>query len=92
MDRPVIAGIISASGQIAAGVGFALERTGPGVYAIRFIEPCADTPPVLVTPGEPGRTVAAVATPAGAEVTLTDLTGTRTDGGFSFAALTPFSP
>jgi hypothetical protein len=88
----VIAGIVSGGGQIMAGIGFALNRTGPGVYAIRFIEPCTDTPVVFVTPGEPGRTVAAVATPSGAEVTLTDLTGTRTDGGFSFAAMMPFSP
>jgi hypothetical protein len=84
----VIRGIVSGSGQIVAGEGFGLTRTGPGVYAIRFIEPFAETPLVLVTPAEPARTVAAAGSPGGAEVTLTDLSGTRADGGFSFAVLT----
>jgi hypothetical protein len=84
----VISGVIGHDGMILAGKGFALERTGPGVYAIRFLEPAPDSPVVLVTPADPERTVAAVASAAGAEVTITDRMGTRTDGGFSFAVLT----
>jgi hypothetical protein len=85
----VIGGIVSSSGEIMAGTGFALMRTGPGVYAIRFIEPCPEAPLVLATPADPARTVAAIGTPAGVEITLTDLSGTRADGGFSFAVMAP---
>jgi hypothetical protein len=83
----VISGVIDRDGMILAGEGFALERTGPGVYAIRFLEPAPDFPVVLVTPMDPERSAAAAGTSAGAEITLTDRTGTRTDGGFSFAVL-----
>jgi hypothetical protein len=85
----MIAGIVTDNGRIVAGTGFALTRTGPGVYAIRFLEPCAETPVVLATPAEPARAIAVLASPAGAEVTLTDLSGTRADGGFAFSAITP---
>ncbi len=74
--------------MILAGEGFALERSGPGVYVIRFLEPAPDSPVVLATAAEPQRAIAAVGTAAGAEITLTDHVGTRTDGGFSFAVLT----
>jgi hypothetical protein len=83
----VISGVIDRDGMILAGEGFALERTGPGVYAIRFLEAAPEFPVVLVTPMDPERSVAAAATAAGAEVTLTDRNGTRADGGFSFAVL-----
>jgi hypothetical protein len=85
----VIAGIISGSAQIVAGMGFALTRTGQGVYAIRFIEPCVEAPVVLATSAGPARILAAVATTVGAEVTITALSGMRADGGFAFAAMTP---
>jgi hypothetical protein len=83
----VISGVIDQDGMILAGEGFALERTGPGVYTIRFLEPAPDRPVVLATPSEPERSIAAVAGAAGAEVTITDRMGTRTDGGFSFAVV-----
>ena len=83
----MIAGIVSGSGRIVTGAGFALTRTGPGTYTIRFLEPCAEAPVVLATPAEPGRAAAAAGTAAGAEITLTDHSGTRTDGGFAFAAI-----
>jgi hypothetical protein len=83
----VISGVIDRDGMILAGEGFALERSGPGVYAIRFLEPAPDFPVVLVTPMEPERRAAAAGTSAGAEITLTDGMGTRADGGFSFAVL-----
>jgi hypothetical protein len=84
----VISGVVDQDGMILAGEGFAFERVGPGVYAIRFLEPAPDFPVVLVTPMDPERIAAAAGTAAGAEVTLTDPTGTRADGGFSFAVLT----
>jgi hypothetical protein len=83
----VISGVIDHAGMILAGEGFALERTGPGVYAIRFLEPAPDFPVVLVTPMEPARTASAAATAGGAEVTIANHTGDVTDGGFSFAVL-----
>ena len=84
----MISGVVDRDGMILAGEGFALELTGPGVYAIRFLEPAPDFPVVLVTPMDPERSAAAAATAAGAEVTLTDRAGIRADGGFSFAVLT----
>jgi hypothetical protein len=92
METPVIGGIVSSSGQVMAGAGFALTRTGPGAYAIRFVEPCAEIPVILATATEPAHVVSAVATAAGAEVTITNLSGVRADGGFAFAAVTPASP
>jgi hypothetical protein len=83
----LISGVIDEHGQILAGEGFALERAGTGVYALRFLEPAPDFPVVLVTPMDPERLVAAAGTSAGAEVTLTDRMGTRVDGGFSFAVV-----
>jgi hypothetical protein len=84
----VISGVIDRDGMILAGEGFALERSGPGVYTLRFLEPAPDFPVALVTPMDPERMASAAATAAGVEITLTDHTGTRTDGGFSFAVLT----
>jgi hypothetical protein len=85
----MIAGSVSSDGEVTAGFGFALTRTGPGVYAIRFIEPFADTPVVVATPADAGRTIAAIGTTIGAEVTLTDLSDKRADGGFAFAVMAP---
>ena len=83
----MIKGIVSESGSVVAGQGFALERTGPGVYTILLLEPASDAPVVLVTPTEPSRSAAAIGTAAGAEIMLTDHNGTFVDGGFSFAVL-----
>jgi hypothetical protein len=83
----VISGVIDQDGMILAGEGFALERSGAGVYTIRFVEPAPDFPVVLVTPMDPERMASAAATAAGVEITLTDRMGTRTDGGFSFAVV-----
>jgi hypothetical protein len=88
----MIAGIVSGSGRITSGAGFALTRTGPGVYTIRFLEPCAQAPLVLATPAEPALAIAATGTPTGAEITLTDMSGARTDAGFAFAAMIPPAP
>ena len=44
----MISGVIDQDGMILAGEGFALERAGPGVYAIRFLEPAPEFPVVLV--------------------------------------------
>jgi hypothetical protein len=84
----VISGVIDRDGMILAGEGFALEREAAGVYAIRFLEPAPDFPVVLVTPMERERSASAAGTAAGAEVVLTDHTGSCVDGGFSFAVLT----
>jgi hypothetical protein len=83
----VISGVIDQDGMILAGEGFALERSGAGVYTIRFVEPAPDFPVVLVTPMDPERMASAAATAAGVEIALTDRMGTRTDGGFSFAVV-----
>ena len=83
----MISGVIDRDGMILAGEGFALERTGAGVYALRFLEPASEFPVVLVTAMDPERSAAAAGTSAGAEITLTDRAGTRIDGGFSFAVL-----
>jgi hypothetical protein len=80
-----VRGIVSGRGKVLAGAGFGVTRTGPGVYAIRFLEPYPEAPLVLATAAEPARAVAAVGTPVGAEVTLTDPAGVRADGGFAFA-------
>ncbi len=83
----MITGVVDQDGHVVAGTGFALERTGPGVYAILFFDPAPDIPVVLVTPSETDRIAAAAASPAGAEVTLTDRGGVPAEGGFSFAVL-----
>jgi hypothetical protein len=83
----MITGIVSGEGEVRAGAGFALERTGPGVYAIRFFESFEDAPAVLATPSEAGRSVAATSSAGGAEISVTDHNGVRMDGGFSFTAM-----
>jgi hypothetical protein len=88
----MIAGVVSSGGHVLTGTGFALTRTGPGAYAIRFLEALAEAPVVLATPTEPATMVAAVGTVAGAEVTVTNLSGTRADGGFAFAVMEPPLP
>jgi hypothetical protein len=85
----MIAGTISSSGQILTGTGFALERTGPGAYAIHFLDAFGEAPVLLVTAAEPAHTAAAVATTVGGEITVCNRSGTRADGGFSFAAVAP---
>jgi hypothetical protein len=84
----MIAGVVSSGGHVLTGAGFALTQTGPGVYAIRFLEPLVEAPVVLATPTEPAQIVAAVGTSAGAEVIVTNLSGTRADGGFAFTVTT----
>ncbi len=83
----MIAGTVSSSGQILTGKGFALERSAPGTYALRFLDALDAAPVLLATPTEPGHTAAAVATTVGGEIVLSSMSGVRADGGFAFAAL-----
>ena len=88
----MIAGVVSSGGHVLTGTGFALTRTGLGAYAIRFLDALAEAPVVVATPTEPAHMVAASGTAAGAEVSVTNLSGKRADGGFSFAVIQPPLP
>jgi hypothetical protein len=81
-----VRGLVGAGAHVRGGYGYAVEHEGPGVYTIRFLEPFDDAPVVLVTPGESMRAATANPSPAGVEVTITDMHGHPTDTDFAFIA------
>jgi hypothetical protein len=85
-DHTRLRGLVGGGGQARGGYGFGVERNGPGVYTIAFLEPYEEAPAVVVTPGQEKRIATASTTAVGVEVTIADLHGTPTDADFSFIA------
>jgi hypothetical protein len=81
-----VRGLIGDGGHVRGGAGFGVERNGPGAYTIAYLEPFAEPPAIVVTPGQERRIASASSTAVGAEVTLADLDGRPTDTDFAFIA------
>jgi hypothetical protein len=81
-----VCGLVSETGRIRGGIGFALTHVATGTYAIGFLEPYDDPPVVVVAPQAPAHVAAVAPTAIGAEVRITDLEGRAADSAFGFVA------